>query len=165
MNIAYLSLGSNIGERERYLRQAIDALQAHPEIDVLQQSSIYETEPVGFVDQANFLNIVVQIDTSLPPVDLLNECQAIEKAFDRVRTVHWGPRTLDVDILLYNDATIQMERLIVPHQEMNGRTFVLAPLVEIAPQLAHPETKQLFRDILKEATGDVWLYDEKEETE
>lgn len=130
---SYLSLGSNIGDRIAFLKGAVDALKRSESIRVEGVSSVYETEPVGFTDQPDFLNIAVAIDTSLDPHALLDLCQSIETEHDRKRTVRWGPRTLDVDILLYGDEVVDSERLQIPHPRMTERAFVLIPLVELTP--------------------------------
>lgn len=136
MNRAYLSLGSNMGDRLELLKKAVHMLNEHEAIQVEVVSSVYETEPVGLTDQPAFLNIVVEITTSLTPVGLLRECQQIEENLDRVRVIRWGPRTIDLDILLYNHENIETETLTVPHPRMHERAFVLVPLAEIAPGIA-----------------------------
>ncbi|MBY8914712.1 2-amino-4-hydroxy-6-hydroxymethyldihydropteridine diphosphokinase [Bacillus sp. YC2] len=133
-NTAYIGLGSNIGDRERYLRQAVAMLGQHQHVTVTKVSSIYETDPVGYEDQDQFLNMAVEIKTSLSPFALLDLTQSIEAELGRTREVRWGPRTADLDILLYNRENIETEQLIVPHPRMYERLFVLAPLKEICPQ-------------------------------
>lgn len=135
MNTAYLSIGSNMGDRESYLREAVQALAAMSGIFVRQVSSIYETVPVGYTDQADFLNIAVHLETTLSPEALLDACQEIEQTLGRERLIRWGPRTVDLDILLYNQDNIEMERLLIPHPRMKERAFVLIPLLEIAPNI------------------------------
>lgn len=103
-------------------------------------SSIYETAPVGYIDQADFLNVVISVTTELDAHELLATCQRIEHELGRVRDIRWGPRTVDLDILLYNNDNIETESLIVPHSRMHERAFVLIPLLEIAPTAAHPVT-------------------------
>lgn len=159
MNRAYLSIGSNIGNRIDYLTRAIDQLQHHPGIHVKRQSSIYETEPVGLINQANFLNIVVEIETSLEANALLQVCQLVEELLGRERVIRWGPRTVDIDILLFNEEVIRTETLIIPHERMHERLFVLVPLLELAPGLVHSETKRPFKQYVEEATGEVWIYE------
>ena len=128
---AFLGLGSNLGERERYLQAAIDAMP-----DVVAVSPIYETEPVGGPEgQGPFLNCVVELDTDLTPRQLLELAQRLEHAAQRVRTERWGPRTLDVDVLLVGDLTVDEPDLIVPHPRMWERDFVLRPLRDLAPEL------------------------------
>lgn len=130
-NIVYLSLGSNIGDREKHLIDAIKLLKEDKHITLEKKSSIYETDPVGYEDQQPFLNMVVKISTTLQPMELLNKIQHIEKVGGRKRDIRWGPRTIDVDILLFNDEKIKTERLVVPHPRMFERRFVLVPLLEI----------------------------------
>lgn len=134
MNVSYLSLGSNMGDRIAMLERAVGQLAAHPEIEVGSISSVYETDPVGFTDQDAFLNIVVEVKTTQSASDLLEVCQKIEQYLQRERLVRWGPRTIDLDILLFNQDNIETERLTIPHPRMHERAFVLVPLLEIAPQ-------------------------------
>src|SRR5699024_6238287 len=148
MNIAYISLGSNIEPREDYMEKAIALLQAHDQIDIIKQSSIYETAPVGYLDQSQFLNMVIQIETSLKNMQLLKACQAIENELGRERTIENGPRTMDLDILLYNNENKDLEGLRIPHPRINERAFVLIPLYEIAPDIAIPNSGVLIDDIL-----------------
>lgn len=140
MNTAYISIGSNIGDRLHHLSEAVQALHSHQQIEVAKVSSIYETAPVGYTDQVDFLNLVVCVETSLDPYELLEACQHIENGLGRVREIRWGPRTVDLDILLYNNDNIEAENLIVPHPRMGERAFVLVPLLEIAPAIGHPAT-------------------------
>lgn len=131
MNIAFLSIGTNIGERENNLHDAVQLLMAQDGVMVTAISSIYETVAVGYTEQADFLNIAVAVDTTLNAADLLTACQSIENNLGRVREFRWGPRIIDLDILLYNYETIETESLIVPHPRMFERAFVLVPLEEI----------------------------------
>ena len=133
MNTAYISIGSNIGDRLHHLQEAIRGLHSHQRIEVTKVSSIYETAPVGYTNQADFLNLAVCVETSLDPYELLASCQDIENGLGRVRQIRWGPRTVDLDILLYNNDNIEAENLLVPHPRMGERAFVLVPLLEIAP--------------------------------
>ncbi len=134
---AYLSLGSNEGDRLETLRRACAALSGHG-ILIRRASSIYETEPVDMREQAWFLNCVIEVETSLPPLRLLGELQRIEEELGRKRTTPKGPRTIDLDILLYGNLVIREESLTVPHPELHKRRFVLVPLLEIAPALKLP---------------------------
>ncbi len=149
MKQAYLSLGSNIEPRKAYIDEAQKQLLAHREIVIQHRSSIYETAPVGYVDQNNFLNMVLSIKTSLSPIDLLDVCQQIEANLGRQRTIRFGPRTIDLDILLYHDEFIQTDRLTIPHPRMHERAFVLIPLQEIAPQLVFTKTKQSIEELVE----------------
>lgn len=128
---AYVALGSNINNREQYLQDAITALNQESGILVTGLSSIYETEPVGYVDQSAFLNMVVQIQTVIPAEDLLTKLLAIENRLGRKRDVRWGPRTIDLDLLLYGDEQLTTPDLIIPHPRMHERAFVLVPLSEV----------------------------------
>ena len=135
--IAYLSLGSNEGDRLENLRLACAAL-ADRGLVIRRASSVYETEPVDMREQAWFLNAVIEVETTLPPLRLLYEIEQIEAELGRKRTVPKGPRTIDVDILLYGNSIIREKHLAVPHPELHKRRFVLAPLREIAPTLKLP---------------------------
>lgn len=132
---AYLALGSNLGDREQHLKTAIDALSAGPDVTVVAVSDIYETDPVGGPEQGPYLNAVVALDTTLTPRELLELGQRLETEARRVRAEHWGPRTLDVDVLLVGDAVVSEPDLVVPHPRMWERGFVLAPLHDVAPDL------------------------------
>ncbi len=132
MNTVYLSIGTNMGDREANLKLAVRLLTEAQGVTVEAISSIYETAPVGFVDQASFLNIAVRLSSSLSPSDMLRLCQDIEQELGRVREFRWGPRIIDLDILLYNHENIETESLIVPHERMFERAFVLVPLMEIS---------------------------------
>ena len=131
----YLALGSNLGDRARHLQIAVDSLAAEPEVTVVAASSLYETDPVGGPEQGRFLNAVVALDTELGPRELLVVAQSLEDDAGRVRVERWGPRTLDVDVLLVGDAVVSEPDLVVPHPRMWERGFVLAPLHDVAPDL------------------------------
>lgn len=141
MKTAYLGLGSNVGERLEQLESAIKIFDNVEGVQVSQISSVYETEPVGYVDQPNFLNLCVEVKTELTPQQLLQQCFYTEQQLHRVRDIRWGPRTLDVDILLYEDEIIEEENLIVPHPRMRERAFVLTPLSDIAADVVEPRTQ------------------------
>ncbi len=132
---AYLGLGSNLGDRQATLEGAITALAATSDIAILSVAPLYETEPWGLEEQPAFLNTVIGIQTKLSPYELLAACQAVETAFDRRREIRWGPRTLDVDILLYDDVQMKEEDLTIPHPRMQERAFVLAPLADLSPTI------------------------------
>ncbi|MDO2946636.1 2-amino-4-hydroxy-6-hydroxymethyldihydropteridine diphosphokinase [Staphylococcus epidermidis] len=135
---AYLGLGSNIGNRELQLNEAIKILHAYQGIQVTQVSHIYETEPVGYTNQPKFLNLCIEIETELNPQSLLKCCLATEQQLHRKREIRWGPRTLDVDILLLGDQIIEQDNLSVPHPRMKERSFVLIPLNDIATNQIEP---------------------------
>lgn len=145
---AYVGLGSNLGDREAMIRLAIDDLARLPETTLAKASSLYDTEPVGEVDQPNFLNAVAALDTSLPARQLLWNLQLIEKRLGRVRSQKWGPRTIDLDLLLYGSLILEEPDLRVPHPELTRRSFVLVPLVEIEPMLVHPATGETLIHLL-----------------
>jgi 2-amino-4-hydroxy-6-hydroxymethyldihydropteridine diphosphokinase len=146
----YLSLGSNIGDREGNLRKAVERLAAH-DVHVLHGSRIYETEPVDYLEQAWFLNQVVEAETGLFPLQLLTRIGRVERGLGRTRTLHKGPRTIDIDILFYGSAVVDTARLEVPHPRIAARRFVLAPLAELAPDLRHPVTHRSVRQMLESA--------------
>jgi len=137
---AYIALGSNLGDREQTLQDAVEALRAEAGVEVAAVSSLIETEPVGFLDQPRFVNGVVALDTTLPPAVLLALLLDVERRFGRTRegVPAQGPRTLDLDLLLYGDEVIDEPGLQVPHPRMHERPFVLGPLAEIAPGLEIP---------------------------
>lgn len=149
MTRAFLGLGSNLGDRRRFLSEAIDSIAS----EVVAVSQVYETDPVGGpAGQGAFLNLVVQLETELDPRRLLAVCQRLESAAQRVRNERWGPRTLDVDVLWIDGVTIDTPDLVIPHPRMFERRFVLAPLAELAPELV-PE------DALLHAVGSVTVVD------
>jgi 2-amino-4-hydroxy-6-hydroxymethyldihydropteridine diphosphokinase len=149
MPTAYLSLGSNVGDRHANLQRAISSLTERG-IRVVKQSSIYETEPVGFRDQSWFLNCAVEVETLLSPKELLGVLLEIEQGMGRRRTVPMGPRIIDIDILLYGDEVIQSDELTIPHPRMAERRFVLVPLAEIAPEAVHPSATKTAAQLLAE---------------
>jgi len=136
---AYLGLGSNLETRENWLAEAIRLLGQHPDVRVEACSAVYETDPVGYVDQPAFLNMAVRIGTRLAPEELLAHMLKVELALGRVREIRWGPRTIDVDLLLYSDRMIDTPDLTVPHPRMQERAFVLIPLgdVYLGDELPH----------------------------
>jgi 2-amino-4-hydroxy-6-hydroxymethyldihydropteridine diphosphokinase len=139
-HVAYLCLGSNIGDRIANLRKAVTLLD--PKVHVKAQSSIYQTEPWGYSDQPTFLNQVIKIDTDLEPFELLEFVKEIEFSIGRQETFRYGPRLIDLDILFYDDLILDTPKLTIPHPRIIERAFVLIPLAEIAPDLLHPVFKK-----------------------
>jgi 2-amino-4-hydroxy-6-hydroxymethyldihydropteridine diphosphokinase len=150
----YLSLGSNLGDRHLHLQRAVACLEQE-QIRVQRQSSVYETEPQDIASQPWFLNMVVGCETQLFPIQLLKVLRRIEREVGRVRegAARRGPRVIDIDILLFGNAVIDTPQLTIPHARMTERRFVLEPLLEIAPDIRHPVTKQAFRIYLGALTG------------
>lgn len=128
---AYIALGANLGDREGNLMEALERLDDTPGIQVLRVSNLYETEPVGYIDQPMFLNMAAVVSTSLSPHALLAEMQRIEKELGRVRHIHWGPRTVDLDLLWMGGRRLDTPELMLPHPRMQERSFVLRPLSDI----------------------------------
>ncbi|HBP64913.1 MAG TPA: 2-amino-4-hydroxy-6-hydroxymethyldihydropteridine diphosphokinase [Desulfosporosinus sp.] len=139
---AFLGLGSNLGDRAHYLEEAVTALSS-PVLKIEATSRIYETEPWGLLDQPLYWNLVIKIETSLEPLELLHVCQEIERQLGRERKQHWGPRTIDIDLLIYDNIVSDSEELILPHPYLEERAFVLVPLREIAPELVLPSGKSI----------------------
>ena len=135
---AYVGLGANLGAREDTIRHAVDLLDAHPEVDLVAVSTLRETEPWGPVEQPRFLNGAAAIETSLEPRALLGVLLDVERRLRRVRDERWGPRTIDLDLLLYGDAVVDEPGLTVPHPRLRERAFALEPLLELDPDLVVP---------------------------
>ena len=148
MSIAYIGFGSNIGDRLAYIQSAIHTLSEIAGITLQKISSIYTTDPVGYESQAQFLNGVAAIQTSLSPLSLLHALKDIETAIGRKHRTRWGPREIDLDILIYGDLYVQTQKLVIPHPEMHLRGFVLVPLAEIAPDLVHPVFQESIQILL-----------------
>ena len=147
MKIVYLSLGSNVGDRETHLARARERLDVDG-LRLLRASSLYETEPRDVPDQDWFLNQVIEVECELFPKQLLERTQKIERALGRIPTRPKGPRTIDIDILLYGDTILSVPGLEIPHERMADRRFVLEPLAELAPELRHPRTGVTVREML-----------------
>ncbi len=152
MSKAYLGLGSNIGDTKENIDSAIDILRKHDKVRVTKVSSYYETEPIGYEDQDWFLNVVIEIDTTLKPYELLELCNLIEEKLKRKRIIRWGPRTIDVDILLYEGFESEDEKLTLPHPRMTERAFVMIPLNEIASEIKINDRN--ISEILKNLDGE-----------
>lgn len=135
MNKAYLGLGTNIGDRVDFMNQAIKILDSEKDIIITKRSKLYETKAWGYTNQDDFLNMCIEIETNLNPKELLKKCQNVEKNLNRERKIRWGPRTIDVDILFFNDIILQEENLEIPHPRIGERAFVLIPLIDLNEKL------------------------------
>lgn len=145
---AYIALGSNLGDRLALLRSARSRLAQHPAAGGCQSSPLYETAPVGGPDgQGPFLNAVLRLTTALSPQQLLAHCLTIESELGRTRNVYWGPRTIDLDLLLFDDLLLETTQLHLPHPRLHLRRFVLLPLADLAPGLLHPLLRQSMTDL------------------
>lgn len=147
MNV-FLGLGSNLGDRNANLNNALTMLRKLPKTKVLKISGFYDTEPAGYREQNRFLNAAIQINTQLTPRQLLEKTQAIEKKLGRQPIFKWGPRIIDIDILAYDSKIIDKEDLHIPHLELSSRSFVLEPLCEIAPEAVEARSKKTYRQLL-----------------
>lgn len=148
MKEAYLTLGSNEGDRMMWFRKAIELLEAKCG-NIVKKSSVYETSAWGIEDQADFLNMVVLLQTNKSPTELLMAILDIETQLGRQRSVKWGPRTLDIDILLYNNYILESAELVIPHPYLQERRFTLLPLAEIAPEYMHPKLNKTISELLE----------------
>ncbi|SHK07151.1 2-amino-4-hydroxy-6-hydroxymethyldihydropteridine diphosphokinase [Tepidibacter formicigenes] len=135
MSNVYLSLGTNMGDREKYLKDAIDLINNFEDTKIVKISKVYETKPWGYTNQKNFLNLCLKINTNLSPHNLLKKCQEAERFLKRERIIRWGPRTIDVDILIYDDIICNDENLTLPHPRIQERAFVLVPLMDLDEDL------------------------------
>ena len=151
MPTAYLGLGSNLGDRQRHLDAAVAAVRALPGVRAVMMSGVHETDPVGPQDQGRFLNAAAAVTTTLPARALLDGMLAIEARLGRpprAEREHWGPREIDLDLLLYGDVVLDEPGLTVPHPRLAERDFVLLPLYDLAPELVHPVTERTVREML-----------------
>lgn len=153
----HLILGGNVGDRAGYLHRALQAISALDGVTLTRTSSLYETAPVGKIKQPVFLNLAAEIETVLEPLELLNAVKEIEQRLGRRPSERWGPREIDIDIILWGDRTMDIEPLTVPHREFRTRAFVLKPLAEIAPQAVDPITGMTVAELAArpEAQGNV----------
>lgn len=154
MSTAYISIGSNLGDRLGYIREAIAKMEQSQKIEIRRASSVYETEPVGHKEQPCFLNAVLELKTTLEPLNLLEHLSGVENQMGRERDQAWGPRNIDLDLLLYDDVVINSDRLTLPHPRVHQRRFVLVPLAEIAPKVVHPSLKKTVEKLLEELSVD-----------
>ena len=163
-HIIYLGLGTNNGDRLANLEAAVESLA--PGVNVTRRSPIYRTPPWGYTDQPDFLNMVLEAETNLPPFDLLKYLKDLEVEVGRTKTFRWGPREIDIDILLYDDQTLETPDLTIPHPQMPNRAFVLVPLADLAPELVHPVLGQTIAALKNtlDLTG-IYPFDPKSETE
>ncbi|MDA9101119.1 2-amino-4-hydroxy-6-hydroxymethyldihydropteridine diphosphokinase [Omnitrophica bacterium] len=150
MTLAYIGVGSNVGNRESYLQAAHDRLSSHPEIKFTRMSRVHETEPVGGPAQEKYLNAVWEIETDLTAEELLECTRQVEQDLGRVRSVKNGPRTMDLDILFFGSEVMDRQELTIPHPRLRGRAFVLEPLAELSPDWVHPVTKTTVRQLWEE---------------
>jgi len=148
--IIYLSLGSNTGNREKNIYDTLNRLKSNA-VEILKTSAMYQTEPVGYKQQADFYNIAVKVKTKLLPFELLDAIKSIEKSMGRKQAGvrRWGPRIIDIDIVFYGNIMINSGRLVIPHAEMQRRLFVLVPLTEIAGNYVHPGLKLSVKELVK----------------
>lgn len=148
MSIAYVGLGSNIGDRIKSIKKALIFFNDHPNINLKQTSSFYETEPLEYPDQNWFINAVAEIETTLQPEALFKYFTSCENELGRTRMIRWGPREIDIDLLLYDNDIISTSKLQIPHLRMHYRPFVLIPLNEIAPEIVHPILNLTAKELL-----------------
>jgi len=146
-HLVYIALGSNLGEREKNLRSALRILNDNPRCRIVRESSFIETDPVGYDDQGKFINAVAEMETLCSPDELMELLLETETMLKRERTVRWGPRTIDLDILLYDDLVVPGSFVTIPHPRMTERLFVMEPLCELAPYMIHPIYRKTMNDI------------------
>lgn len=162
MTIAYLCLGSNCANKFKLIEQAVSLLNLAENIKIIRTTALYETEPWGVKNQNWFLNLAIEIKTSLTPQDLLVKCQQVENMLgrDRTKELHWGERPIDIDIIFYGNELVDSEILQIPHPYMHKRAFVLVPLLELIPDFVHPVLKKTVSDLYDdlEDVEDVFLY-------
>jgi len=156
--VVYLGLGSNLGDRLANLQAAVQALE--PRVHLIQASPVYETPPWGYLDQPDFLNQVIKVETDLTPANLLDFIKHLERELGREPTFRNGPRRIDIDILFYDDLILHEDQLQIPHPRLEKRAFVLVPLAAIAPNLRHPVLGSKIKELMEEIDGsEVILYE------
>ena len=167
-HLAYIALGSNLGDREKYIRQGAESLDRREDCVVQRISRLIGTEPYGVKEQPEFLNGMLELRTLLLPEELLDVLHEVEQEAHRERKMHWGPRTLDLDIIFYDDCIVDREELQIPHPDMENREFVLKPLAELAPYLRHPLNGKTVRQMLAEIRNEddrywrkLWMREER----
>jgi 2-amino-4-hydroxy-6-hydroxymethyldihydropteridine diphosphokinase len=149
MSKVFVGVGSNLGDREFLIRKAVESMRELPRTLVVRVSSLYDTDPVGEVDQPAFLNAVVWLESTLEPRELLWQLLLIEKRMGRVRSQRWGPRPIDLDLLFYGEESVDEPDLKIPHPEAHRRAFVLLPILELDPDFVHPTTGESIRKLIK----------------
>lgn len=154
MSQVYISLGSNLGDREKNIQEAIKLINEQRSIKVINLSSNYETEPVGFKEQDWFFNVVIELETTLLPQKLLVVLKQVEAKLGKKTERKWGPRTIDLDILLYDDLILNSQDLQIPHKLMHQRRFVLIPLTQIAPNIKHPVLNKTMKELVAELSDE-----------
>ncbi|MBI5640992.1 MAG: 2-amino-4-hydroxy-6-hydroxymethyldihydropteridine diphosphokinase [Nitrospirae bacterium] len=157
MSIAYIGIGSNLGDRRLNCIKAIEALEDLG-MHILKRSSMHETKPWGMADQPKFINMALEVETGLAPIELLRALKCIEKNMGRKPEPRWGPRVIDLDILLYDDLILDDDTLVIPHPHMHERAFVLKPLSEIAPEKLHPLLLKKIRVLLHDLQQKAGLH-------
>jgi 2-amino-4-hydroxy-6-hydroxymethyldihydropteridine diphosphokinase len=150
----FIGLGTNLGDRENNIAQAIDLLDKSSNINITARSEIIETEPWGNINQPSFLNSIIVVTTSLSPIELLNYLKSLESKSGRVKSEHWGPRIIDLDILFFGKRVIQDKKLVIPHKEITNRDFILKQLIDLDPELMEPVTNIRYVDYLKKLKED-----------
>jgi 2-amino-4-hydroxy-6-hydroxymethyldihydropteridine diphosphokinase len=148
--ICYLGLGANIGNREENIKNAISRLSSDPEILIKKRSSMIETKPYGNIDQPDFINSVIEIDTDITAENLLSKCLTVENELGRKRNEKWDPRTIDIDVLFYGKTIVNLEQLTIPHPDLHNRKFVLRSLNEICPDFVHPVLNKNIKELYLE---------------
>lgn len=148
--ICYLGLGANLGNREENIKNAISRLSSDPEILITKRSSMIETKPYGNINQPDFINSVIEIDTDITAENLLSKCLTVENELGRKRNEKWDPRTIDIDVLFYGKTIVNLEQLTIPHPDLHNRKFVLRSLNEICPDFIHPVLNKNIKELYKE---------------